>query len=195
MHRRTFLLGTAALAASCSRLRNNTPSLGTLAYVDAGNLWLRSLPDGKPRPIASGHRIAWPRFSPSGRWLSFQDGSAGRLVSTAAGPAQGPHWNTGDVGECPLNWLGDRDELAVCLADPKSGNPGHTIEIYTAADNWRSPQRSVPFGLDANFSMAIAADKDLTRYAYSATLPTGHNPDGSGRFQSTLLSEFLPPPG
>jgi hypothetical protein len=43
MRRRTFLAATAALAASCSRMRNGTARLGTLAYVDAEDLWLRPI--------------------------------------------------------------------------------------------------------------------------------------------------------
>lgn len=91
MPRRTFLLGTTALAASCSRIRDRTAPLGKLAYVDVENLWLRDLPNGEPRRLATGHRIAWPKFSPSGRWISFQDGSLGRLMSTDALLTGGVH--------------------------------------------------------------------------------------------------------
>jgi hypothetical protein len=37
-----LLLGTGALT-SCSRIRNKPVPLGTLAYVDVENLWLRDL--------------------------------------------------------------------------------------------------------------------------------------------------------
>jgi Tol biopolymer transport system component len=195
MPRRTFLLGAAAVAASCSRIRKTPASLGTLAYVDVENLWLRGLPYGKPRLVATGHRIAWPRFSPSGRWIAFQDGSAGRVVSTQAAPAQGAQWNTGERGESPLKWIGERDELAVRLVNPQSGDPGDRLQIFHASDRWRTPQRSISLGLDADTGWGIAVDKGGDRYACSSTtaLPR-QNADGSGRFKTALLLNSLRQP-
>jgi hypothetical protein len=168
--------------------------LGTLAYVDSENLWVRALPNGPPRRVASGHRIAWPRFSPSGRWLSFQDGSLGRLVSVHGAHDVVAKWSTGEVGESPLNWIGNRDELAVRLADA-SGGPDNRLRIFTASDNWRAPQWSVPVGLNVESNLGIAIDKNFARYAYSSTTPAGENSDGSGRFESVLLLSPLRRPG
>jgi WD40-like Beta Propeller Repeat len=193
--RRTLLLGTAALAASCSRVGHKTAQLGTLAYVDLENLWLRDLPGGQPRRVASGHRIAWPQVPPSCRWISFQDGNSGRVVSTDARLTAGVHWNTGELGQSPLNWLGNRDELAVRVVDSQSGDPGNRLDIFTESDNWRAPQRSIPLGIDADSELAIAVDRTFTQYAYSLTTPVGENSDGSGRFQTALLLSSFGKPG
>jgi hypothetical protein len=191
IHRRAFLLGAAAFSASCSRIRR---SLGTLAYVDSENLWVRDLPDAAPRRVASGHRIAWPRISRSGRWISFQDGSLGRLVSTD-GSRAGAQWNTGEVGESPLTWVGNRDQIAVCLADTRSGDPADSLTVFAASDNWRAPQWSIPRGVDVDFDSAFGINRSFTQYAYSSTTTVGQYPDGSGRYNSTLLLSSFRQPG
>ena len=100
MLRRTFLLGTAALTADCQR--RQAASLGSLAWVDKTTLWIRELPDGEPRSLTTGHRIAAPRFSPLGGWITFRDGEAGWMVSSD-GKARKP-WNGN-------TWIPGRDEL------------------------------------------------------------------------------------
>ncbi len=192
--RRRFLLGTA-LAASCTRNQNKSASLGTLAYVDVENLWLRDLPDGPPRRVASGDRIAWPQFSPSGHWICFQDGDLGRVVATGSGYTTGSQWNTGEVGVSPLRWLGNRDELAVCVSDPQSEAPTNRLEVFSALDNWRTPQRHIPLGYDADADLAMAVSGNSTQYAYSSTTTVGQNSDGTGKFQAALLVSSFAPPG
>lgn len=99
------------------------------------------------------------------------------------------------MGECPLNWFGNRDEFAVWLADPRSGEPGDNLTIFTASDNWRAPQRSIPLGLDVDSDMATAVDRAFTQYAYSSTIRVGENSDGSRRFKYALLLSSLTQPG
>jgi Tol biopolymer transport system component len=190
--RRAFLAGTAAALAGCSLGRNRT-SLGQLAWSNTGNLWLLDLPDGKPRRIATGDQIGFPRFSPSGRWISFQDGTLGRVVHTTGDAGEGPRWTTGEVGQSPMIWLGNRDELAVHLADPKTGD--ESLQIFTAADNWRAPQRSIPFGLDADFGLAAAVDRRFDQYAYSSSVPLPSCADCGVNVRATLLLGSFARPG
>jgi len=42
--------------------------LGELAYVQNGDLWLKSLPDGQPKRITTSGQASYPRWSPSGEW-------------------------------------------------------------------------------------------------------------------------------
>jgi Tol biopolymer transport system component len=45
-------------------------SLGMLAYVEEGDLWVKLLPGGRAQRLTtSGHTTA-PGWSPSGRWLA-----------------------------------------------------------------------------------------------------------------------------
>ncbi len=75
MRRRDFLAG---LSASALLLSLRTPaasaSLGAIAYVQEGNLWVRDLPAGRAKLLAAGPRIQSPRFSASGIWIAY-DGS------------------------------------------------------------------------------------------------------------------------
>jgi dipeptidyl aminopeptidase/acylaminoacyl peptidase len=87
MLRRSFLLGTLA-TAGCAQDRNQTAPLGTLAYIDEDTLWLRDLPDGVARPVATGRRLADPRFSITGQRISFRDGNAQRAAFRDGRPAE-----------------------------------------------------------------------------------------------------------
>lgn len=123
--RRTFLFGTAALVAARSQDRPGTASLGSLAYVDQVTLWLRDLPDGAPRVLATGHRLSTPRFSPSGQWISFHDGDQVRVVTTSVNSAN--QW-TGGSSESG-NWIPDRDELA---ADERTIDENRNWQTWTS---------------------------------------------------------------
>jgi DNA-binding CsgD family transcriptional regulator len=48
--------------------------LGKIAYVVDGDLWVRSLPSGRPLRLTNDHAAASPRWSPSGEWLIYQHG-------------------------------------------------------------------------------------------------------------------------
>jgi len=48
------------------------PDLGRIAYVQGGDIWVKSLPDGQPARLTSDGRNSEPRWSPSGRWLAFR---------------------------------------------------------------------------------------------------------------------------
>jgi len=48
------------------------PSLGKLAYVQGGDVWVKALPDGEPQRLTTDGRNSTPRWSPSGEWLAFR---------------------------------------------------------------------------------------------------------------------------
>lgn len=52
--------------------------MGRLAYVAAGALWVKTLPDGAPKAVAHG-QVLFPRWSASGTWLCYWDGKAATL--------------------------------------------------------------------------------------------------------------------
>lgn len=56
-------------------------SQGKIAFVKAGGLWVKALPNDKAQQIASGGHYREPRWSPSGNWLAyFRDSSQVRLM-------------------------------------------------------------------------------------------------------------------
>jgi len=59
------------------------PTLGRVAYVRDGELWVRALPAGEPVRLAGGDgplTISEPRWSPSGEWLAYRRDTAVWLV-------------------------------------------------------------------------------------------------------------------
>ncbi|HXH21824.1 MAG TPA: LuxR C-terminal-related transcriptional regulator [Dehalococcoidia bacterium] len=44
-------------------------SLGKLAYIRNGDLWVMSLPGGRPVRLTTNGQMSYPRWSPSGEWL------------------------------------------------------------------------------------------------------------------------------
>jgi len=71
-----------AMASEISRLATRvaaqvtpTPaplSLGYLAYVQGGDIWIKTLPSGTPQRLTTDGHNNRPRWSPSGQWLAFR---------------------------------------------------------------------------------------------------------------------------
>lgn len=88
----------AALATQVATLAvptsTPTPSLGKLAYVQGGDIWVKALPDGEPQRLTTDGRNSKPRWSPSGDWLTFHkedavwimraDGTDARYIPAAS---------------------------------------------------------------------------------------------------------------
>lgn len=51
-----------------------SPNLGRVAYVQGGDIWVKTLPEGKPQRLTTDgrNREPQPRWSPSGEWLAFR---------------------------------------------------------------------------------------------------------------------------
>jgi dipeptidyl aminopeptidase/acylaminoacyl peptidase len=175
MLRRTFLIGAAALSSACSRSRAQTSSLGLLAYVDRETLWLRALPDGTPRPLTTGRQITGPKFSPTGEWISFQDGDLEWIVSTDGKFRK--QWGAG-------SWIPGRDEAAVLLIEPGHEPPAGELKVFTPADDWHLPAGSISGG-------NLRIDEARTQYTWTSSSPNGQYPDGVRKLKSKLLLSSL----
>ena len=72
----------AALTADNNRLATQVASqvtptpaplaLGRLAYVQGGDIWVKTLPSGAPLRLTTDGHNDNPRWSPSGEWLAFR---------------------------------------------------------------------------------------------------------------------------
>ncbi|MFN8454819.1 MAG: hypothetical protein U0401_09155 [Anaerolineae bacterium] len=49
-------------------------NLGQLAYLQAGDIWVKELPNGQPRQLTRGGDNRRPRWSSSGKWLAYWQG-------------------------------------------------------------------------------------------------------------------------
>ena len=154
MFRRTFLLSSAA--ACIAPLRAANSSLGTVAYVHQGDLWVRSLLDGTPKRLTNGRGIESPRFSPSGQWIACKNKDAIYVLSTGGGSER-------QLQPGEFSWMPGRDVLVVA-----GGNRVGLID----AQNWVA-------------STIVSGDADLpvfspdgTQFAYATAVTTGRGHGG-----------------
>jgi len=77
----------ADLATQVVAIAEPTPvsSHGRLAYVRGGDVWVKDLPEGTARRLTTGGHNSHPRWSPTGVWLSFQQGELGQVWVMHAG--------------------------------------------------------------------------------------------------------------
>ena len=87
MRRRTFLVMAGAAALSPFPKTRALSSLGTVAWIESGSLWIRELPDGSKLKLASAEGLQTPRFSPSGRWIVMEDREDKRWLVRSDGQA------------------------------------------------------------------------------------------------------------
>ena len=123
MRRRSFLFAAAAAVSPVRRSFGET-SLGTLTWVQSDGLWIRELPDGRSKKIASGNGLRTPRFSPSGDWISYQDGN-GKLLVVRADGARSARLQ----GEKCV-WLPGESRIATVL--------GNDVAVLGPSNGWAS---------------------------------------------------------
>lgn len=84
------------------------PQLGKVAYVQAGDIWVKELPEGEARRITQDGNNDTPLWSPSGEWLAFRKG---KQVWVARASGADAHQVQGDdVGL--FSWSPISDHLA-----------------------------------------------------------------------------------
>lgn len=88
--------------------QDNSGDLGKVAYIQNGDLWVKSLPSGTPERLTSDGAVLRPQWSLSGKWLLFErtppapqdrfggwviraDGSGERKVVSQGGVSWAPH--------------------------------------------------------------------------------------------------------
>jgi Tol biopolymer transport system component len=91
-----------------------TLSLGKLAYVQGGDIWIKTLPDGEPRRLTTDGRNREPRWSPSGQWLALRKGDYQVCAMRADGSAGRPLNDSAAVGA--FAWAPGTDRLAYVTA-------------------------------------------------------------------------------
>jgi Tol biopolymer transport system component len=90
------------------------PGLGRLAYIQRGDLWVETLPDGKAQQLTTDGLHTQPRWSPSGEWLAYRDGDDQVWVTRSDG-SDGHPLAEGRVSA--FAWAPGEDSLAYILDD------------------------------------------------------------------------------
>lgn len=89
---RNFLLGVALLAVlwlgGVSKGAAQSNSLGLLAFVQNGDIWIKELPDGAPWQLTTDKQNWGPRIAPSGEWIAFRKQDAAWVMDRSGQHAQ-----------------------------------------------------------------------------------------------------------
>jgi Tol biopolymer transport system component len=106
----------AMLRPTLSSMPTPTKSdLGKLVYVQVGDIWVKSLPDGQPQRLTTDGHNHEPRWSPSGQWLAFRGSDSRVWLIRADGSAKHSLSEGNPVKD--FTWAPNVDRLAYTLDD------------------------------------------------------------------------------
>lgn len=132
-----------------------TSPLGKVAYVLDGDIWVKSLPDGKPEQIThrtkkerdTGVRFSAPRWSPTGTWLSAVKGEQPWLARADGSNARGFPIGSGVV------WSPINDQIAYVPSGAQFGSSSDlVVEDATGLNRDVIARCFVPAGEECNMS-------------------------------------------
>ena len=84
------------------------PSAGKVAFIRAGDIWVKDLPNGEERRLTQDGRNSQPRWSPSGSWLAFHKDKRLWLMHAAGTETQ----EVGQKDVTHFAWSPAGDQLA-----------------------------------------------------------------------------------
>lgn len=145
MRRRTFLLGFGAAALAAAFESPSEPKLGTIAYILKDGLWVLDLPASRARRILAGGKLQYPKFSPSGEWITYKQNDRDYKIRVDGSSRT----RVEQLGPTVIN-------KALAPTDMVWGwNRERTVLIY-----WREPEQTADHadGLDL-YHLAIASGK------------------------------------
>lgn len=170
MNRREFLFTSGVLTLRpLLRTVWAETSLGKIVNVEAGGLWVRSLPDGQPKQLISGSHIHLPRFSPSGEWIAYRDGETVNVIR-----ADGSMHTQLSAGAGA--WLPVDDVLAVPT--------GKGLALFTAG-RWNAAKP-----IEAVQELP-AFSPDGTQLVYPDSVEKGQGPGGESMREGRLCRMIL----
>jgi Tol biopolymer transport system component/tetratricopeptide (TPR) repeat protein len=143
------------------------PDLGALAYVQGGDVWVRSFPDGERRRLTTDGRNRAPRWSPTGEWLTFRKGEHDQVWIIWTEGKDAYAINEGIPVEA-YAWSPGEDRLA--YADAPNGelhvqSAGAPHPRVLVQDTWENPATPPP--QQQRSVREIAWSPDGTRIAYT----------------------------
>jgi len=179
------------------RIVYTMPSLGNLAYVKGGDIWVKALPDGEPQRLTTDARNGVPRWSPSGEWLAFRKGEYEQVWVMRADGGDARSLMATPKGAFAWSPLADRlayaanDELQVVDADgsnpvtvvarcyggpptPPPQEEGRIGRIAWSPDGswiayeWRLQQPKQPLSYQGLWKVAVEGGEPIELYASGA---------------------------
>ncbi|MEM8531996.1 MAG: PASTA domain-containing protein [Chloroflexota bacterium] len=134
-------------------------SLGRIAYIHNGFVWIKVLPDLNPIQVTTEGQSHSPQWSPSGEWLTY-------CMDERLWIVNGMGYDPRELGDCRATWLSDPDTLIYRDGDamqkviagewgveplPRHGvwSPDQTeiayveMEVLDTVDETNTPEREV----------------------------------------------------
>jgi DNA-binding CsgD family transcriptional regulator/Tol biopolymer transport system component len=191
-----FALLLAGVLLLAARNDTSTPSLGRVAYVVDGNVWVRDLPDGAPAQLTDSGADSNPRLSASGEWIALwrqeespnqpwvwvmrTDGSDARAISSRGRIAWSPT-------RAEFTYASDDNELVVESADGMTSRvlltapaPQYGISMIAGFPQWSRDGGWVAF-TDV-FNRPDPGQPGATSYAVFRVAASGGSPELLLRF-------------
>ena len=132
--------------------------LGTIAYIERDGLWIREVPNGRPYRLVIGAGIGSPRFSPSGKWITYLQAGVLHVVSMDG-------VSNVNLGKAGCQWSPARDELFV---DSPAG-----LTVFTADTGWHRAMRTI-----AGARLPVVFSPDGKEIVYGDAYVNGRGPGG-----------------
>ena len=104
-------IATSTSASDHPTSTSQSDSLGKIAYIQGGDIWVNELPDGTPMRLTNDGANGAPHWSPSGEWLTFTRGAGGPWVMRVDGGSSHAV-NEGGSVYSSLSWSPVADRLA-----------------------------------------------------------------------------------
>lgn len=207
-----------AMVLGCSTQPQASPesepeqSPGALAYIQAGDLWVRQLPAGPPQRLDSAEAIRAPRWSPSGAWLAYRKGDQVWVARSSGTDARAV---ADGVSVAAFVWSPVADMLAYTTADGRlhvlTVADGHdqVIRAATGAPLWspdgqwlafahnrvtRQAAPDQPPAFSASLWRARADGSDMHELVTDTLVPGTDDPDvplGAGALLAGWAGEYM----
>lgn len=163
---RAELLGPRGLTATAVAQENPSPTpvpgLGVVAYVYAGDIYTKALPDGDPDRLTEDGENSWPLWSSSGNWIAFVKASALWVMRADGNDALSLGPVTPGAGQ--IAWSPEADRLAY-ISDG-------SLMLVNADSTQAVPVGNVSAG-EGKQARALAWSADGAWLAFEAATGTG----------------------
>ncbi|MHB1132750.1 MAG: zf-HC2 domain-containing protein [Chloroflexota bacterium] len=171
---------TALATARPSAVPSKAPAVaasvtpGKVAFVRAGDIYVKDLPDGEERPLMTGGNSAEPRWSPSGEWLAYKKAGVMQVLRASLVDSR---WPVQMVASSYV-WAPGSDRLAIV-----AGGALYVLEAGEGTPRQLVSRQGAAAG-DGVSGVAWSPDGKWLAYSSGTTLQPAQNGQSPSRHES-----------